>query len=263
MAAPHLSLEGVKVIRSGRTILDISRLDIPPGQFVNLIGANGAGKTTLLKVLCGLLRPQSGVVTFGEVELTAMNGWKKSNLRKQIGYIPQAEQYNMQLPFTVREIVSMGRTSVKPLCVPLSASDYQMTDEWIARLGLSPQKHQTFRSLSGGEQQKVLIARAMVQNPRILMLDEPTSNLDLNWKSQIIEVVTRLHRQMNLTILMISHEINALSPSAERTLLLDAGRILADGKTTDVFASQAVQRIYQCRIKQLTLEGKPYFICQN
>lgn len=259
-SAACFALDGVKVIRSGRTILDVDQLDVPSGQFVNLVGTNGAGKTTLLKVLCGLLKPRCGVVMFGDVRMTSLNSWKKSNLRKQIGYIPQAEEYNMQLPFTLREIVSMGRTSVKPLCMPLNRADYRQTDKWIERLGLSAQRNQTFRSLSGGEQQKVLIARAMVQNPRVLMLDEPTSNLDLNWKSQIIDIVTGLHAEMNLTVFMISHEINALSPSAERTILLDRGRILADGNTHDIFTSDIMQQIYQCRIKTLMVEDRAYFI---
>ena len=161
-------LSDINVSRSGKNILDIKRLQIQSGQFINIIGTNGAGKTTLLKLLCGLLKPTNGTVIFNQTPINTLNSWQKSNLRKRIGYIPQATEYNSELPFTTREIVAMGRTSIKPLMSRLNQSDYEQVDLWIERLGLNNQSNQTFRSLSGGEQQKVLIARAMVQNPLVL-----------------------------------------------------------------------------------------------
>lgn len=244
MAGVSLDVSGIKVVRSSRTILDIQRLQIPAGQFVHIIGTNGAGKTTLMKILCGLLAPDAGQVHFGPTCLTALNPWSKSNLRRHIGYIPQSAEYNSHLPFTVREVAAMGRSSVKPLLTRLNRSDYAIVDQWLQAVGLADQSRQTFNSLSGGEQQKVLIARAMAQQPSVLMLDEPTSNLDINWKLQIIALIRRLTAELNLTTVMISHDIQSLLRKEDRTVLLHAGRVAIDGLAQMVFESSLVRDIY-------------------
>lgn len=256
-------LSDINVSRSGKTILDIKHLQIQSGQFINIIGTNGAGKTTLLKILCGLLNPSKGTVIFNQTPINTLNPWQKSNLRKRIGYIPQATEYNSELPFTAREIVAMGRTSVKPLMSRLNRSDYERVDLWIERLGLNDQSNQTFRSLSGGEKQKVLIARAMVQEPLLLMLDEPTSNLDFNWKLKISRIVQELHCQLNLTVLMVSHEVTSIPVNAKRTILLHKGNILADGDSEQVLTSEIIQQVYECKINIFETEGNKYIFSQE
>lgn len=260
MSGVSLQITDVQVIRSGKTILNIDNLSITAGQFINIIGTNGAGKTTLLKVLCGLLKPTHGSVVFDKIPMLSLTSWQRSNLRKQIGYIPQSAEYNPELPFTVREVAAMGRTSVKSLLTNLSRIDYDHVDRWLDKVGLGNQKNQTFSSLSGGERQKVLIARAMVQNPRVLMLDEPTSNLDFHWKLKISSIVQELQSQMNLTVLMISHEIASIPLEANRTILLDKGGIIADGSSEEVLTSNTIQSIYQCGITIFKDEDKKYIV---
>lgn len=260
MSGSFLSLSGIEVRRGGRTILNIDNLQIRPGTFVGIIGTNGAGKTTLLKVCCGLINPSRGTIKFDGADLANLSAWKKSNLRKHIGYIPQAADYNWQLPFTLREVVTMGRTSVKPLLMRLNKEDYEAVDGWIDKLGLANRRNQTFRSLSGGEQQKTLIARAMAQDPEILMFDEPCSNLDFNWKYQITEFIDQLYRQANITILMVSHEISVLPPGCSRIVLLHEGNVLADGDVEEVFESEELERAYQCRIKTVDISGRRYAV---
>jgi len=181
-------------------------------------------------------------------------------LRKQIGYIPQAAEYNAELPFTLRELVAMGRTSVRGLLKRLGKSDYDIVDGWIERLGLAQKSGQTFRSLSGGEQQKGLIARAMSQDPELLVLDEPCSNLDFNWKYQITELIEALHRQTGLTVLMVSHETSLLPSSCKRVALLHEGRLLADGDAETVLESDVVDRAYECRSESLKIAGRRYTV---
>jgi len=246
-AGASISLSDVAITRSRRRILDIDRLEIDAGQLINLIGPNGAGKTTLLNVCCGLMRPDTGVVRFDGVALNTLSAWSKSRLRKRIGYIPQRADYNAELPFTVREVAVMGRTARKPLGMPLSRADFAVTDHWLETLGIADRRGQTFRSLSGGQQQKVLIARAMAQEPHLLILDEPVASLDVNWKFQIIDLITRLHHQLRLTVILVSHEIQSLPPNADRTILLDAGRIVADGPTPDTLTSPASNPSPFCR----------------
>lgn len=263
MAGICSTLSNIKVKRCGRTILNITNLQIPSGQFVGIIGTNGAGKTTLLKVCCGLIRPNEGTVKFDDTDLGTLSAWSKSNLRKRIGYIPQATEYNAELPFTLREVVGMGRVSVKPLLSRLTKEDYRHIDYWIDRLGLTGRRSQTFRSLSGGEQQKVLIARAMSQEPAVLMLDEPCSNLDFNWRHQITSIIEELHQQTHITILMVSHETNLLPPSCGRIVLLHEGAVLADGAAEEVFASDALEKAYQCRIETVDIGGRKYTISKG
>jgi ABC-type cobalamin/Fe3+-siderophores transport system ATPase subunit len=261
-AGATISLSGVAVRRAGRCILEIEQLTVACGQFINLIGTNGAGKTTLLNVCCGLTRPDAGVVTFDGARLNALSAWAKSRLRKRIGYIPQRADYNAELPFTVREVAVMGRTARKPLGIPLNRGDFDLTEKWLQTLGIADRRNQTFRSLSGGEQQKVLIARAMAQEPELLILDEPVASLDLNWKFQIIDLVTQLHRQLRLTVILVSHEIQSLPLTADRTILLHNGRIAADGPTRQTLTSSALAEVYQTRVAVVETDTRPYVYCR-
>ncbi len=259
-----LELRNVSVVRSGRDILNVADIVIERGQFVNLIGTNGAGKTTLLKTVCGLIKPASGVVRLDGIDINKLSPWQKTNIRKRIGYIPQSAGYNGQLPFTVREVVAMGCAGSKPLTSRLNRNDYERIDLWIEELELSRQSGQTFGSLSGGEQQKVLIARAMVQNPSILLLDEPTSSLDFNWKYRIINIVQELRRRLELTVLLISHEINSIPLDADSTILLHQGRVAASGETQAVLTSPVIKEIYNCRIDIVDTDfGRTIVCCQD
>ncbi len=260
MTGGCLSLSDVEVRRSGRAILNAQDLQIRRGEFLGIIGTNGAGKTTLLKVCCGLIRPNRGTVKLDERDLAEVSGRSKANLRKHIGYIPQAAEYNAELPFTLWEVVAMGRTSVKSLLSRMNTVDYEIIDSWIKKLGLSERRTQTFRSLSGGEQQKALIARAMAQDPEILMLDEPCSNLDFNWKHQITEIIEQLHRETKVTVVMVSHETSLLPSGCRRIVLLHEGEVLADGDVEEVFESDALEKAYQCRIETLRIAGRRYTI---
>ena len=260
MIAGNLTLTNILVRRTGRVILNIDNLKINAGDFVGIIGTNGAGKTTLLRLCCGLLKPNRGLIKMDDKDLTQLSIWNKSNLRKHIGYIPQSAEYNPDLPFTLREVVAMGRTSTKPLFTNLSKDDYDVIDSWIDKLGLADLRNQTFRSLSGGEQQKALIARAMTQSPRILMLDEPCSNLDFNWKYQITEIIEQLYSMTKVTVLMVSHETSLLPACCQRAILLDKGNLIEDGDIDEILKSQVFEQAYNCEIETLNIDGRKYTI---
>lgn len=254
------NVQGLKFIRARKTILDIDSLSIDQGRFVNIIGTNGAGKTTLLKLLCALIKPTIGNIEFDDQPIFALSPWKRTNIRKLIGYIPQAAEYNTHLPFTVKEVAAMGRASVTPLLKQLNKDDYNIVDQWLERLDLTRLKDQTFRSLSGGERQKVLIARAMVQNPKVLMLDEPTSNLDFHWKKKITQLVRTLQQQMNLTVIMVSHDISSITLDDSRTILLDNGKIIEDAPSRQLLTSETIERVYHCRIKILNSGSQEHIV---
>ena len=260
MKAASLKISQVQVNAGGREILDIGELNIGAGEFVAITGTNGAGKSTLMKVCCGLIKPNRGSVVFNDIDVYRVTGWERSNLRKHIGYIPQAAEYNPELPFTVSEVVAMGPTAWRPLLRRLKSDDYEAIDYWIEQVGLSDRKKQTFRSLSGGQQQKVLIARAMATEPGILMFDEPCSNLDFNWKYQITEMIDRLYQANKMTVLMVCHEINLLPQSCNRIVLVHEGKVAADGEKEQVINSQAIRDAYQCEMETVKIGGRDYII---
>lgn len=260
MTAGAIALSGVRVGHGGRTVLQIESLEIPAGDFVGIVGPNGAGKTTLLKLCAGLVKPNGGMVRLDGLDLTHLGGWRKCRLRQRIGYIPQVAEYNAELPFTLREVVAMGRTSVRPLLTRLNAEDYRIVERWIDAVGLHDRRDQTFRSLSGGEQQKALIARAMAQTPRILMLDEACANLDFDWKHQISEMVESLYRQTQITVLMVSHETSVLPRACQRLVLLAQGRILADGGTNEVLSQERLREAYRANLRVAELAGRKYIV---
>ncbi len=260
MTAGSLFLSGVRVCRGGRTILQVDNLEIPAGDFVGIVGPNGAGKTTLLKLCSGLVKPDAGVVRLAGSDLTRLSGWRQCHLRRQIGYIPQVTEYDAELPFTLREVVAMGRTSVRPLLTRLRAEDYRIVDRWIDAVGLHDRRDQTFRSLSGGEQQKALVARAMAQTPRILMLDEACANLDFDAKYQVSEIVESLYRQTQVTVLMVSHETSILPRVCRRVVLLSQGHVRADGGMEQVLSPDGLRQVYREGLRVEEIAGRKYIV---
>ncbi|MEJ5259710.1 MAG: ATP-binding cassette domain-containing protein [Anaerohalosphaeraceae bacterium] len=229
--AISISLSDIQVRRGGRTILSVEQLTIPAGGFTVLAGHNGAGKTTLLKVCCGLIRPTRGIVRLNGQEI--FRGWKGrfGPYRNPIGYVPQQTETNAHLPFTVQEVVSMGLPG--RLFGRQTAQDRQTVLQRLDEMGLAEQSGQTFRSLSGGQQQKVLIARAMAANPRLLLLDEPGTYLDPFWKKQLGEILQRLHSTYSLTIVMISHDWDWIPECCRQVVLLECGRVRFAGSRQD------------------------------
>lgn len=224
----HLTFSDITVHAHRKTILEIDRLSIEQNQFVCLIGPNGAGKTTLLKLICNLQKPNSGTIN--------IKG------KRKIGYVPQRADYNSSLPLTVREVGVMGRAAAMPIFASVKRSDYDISNHWLDMLGLGNKINQTFRSLSGGEQQKTLVASAMAAEPKILLLDEPTANLDFIWKKQLIDILDFVYEKNPVTIIMVSHEISLLPKNSSRFIFLDKGRIIADETSVDKSCEYILQK---------------------
>lgn len=263
MTETCIKVENICIKRSSRTILTIPDLSINKSEFVSVLGTNGAGKTTLLKLLCGLIKPDSGEIELEGVKLSSVSQWKKTNLRKRIGYIPQQAEYNAQLPFTLREIVSMGRTGARGLFAAESREGKELIDYWTGKLGLEDLRTQPFNTLSGGEQQKALLARVMVQQPDILMLDEPCGNLDFHWKQQLTDIIEGLHRETGITVILVSHETNLVPPGCERIVIISDGKIIADGGSRQIFDSDALERAYGCPIEVINAAGRKFAVTHS
>jgi len=228
-----LRAENISFSYGGDRILENISLDIRQEEFVGIAILNGAGKTTHLKVLVGLLRPDTGAISFschrGECE-------GKTPCRPCIGYVPQqAALRQQQFPVTVREVVAMGTYGQSGLFSPPTKRDLAAIDTRIAEAGLSRVSRELFSDLSGGQQQRVLIARALVGNPHILALDEPTNGIDAKSKEEFYALLSHLHSTHRLTVLLILHDLTELSRTMERIIFLHH-RILYDGPTESLGA---------------------------
>ena len=202
-------------------------LEIPAGQFVAIAGPNGGGKTTLLRLIVGLSRPQDGTVrVFGEPVGAAAR-------RGLVAYLPQRAQLGIEAPATVREVVSAGRVSRRHLLGPLTADDRRAVESAIARVGLTEQADEPIATLSGGQQQRAFIAKAITAEPRLLILDEPTAGVDADAQDALAALLARLHGELRVTVLYVSHEFGAVEHVAERLLLVRGG-IAFDGSPADL-----------------------------
>lgn len=210
----HVRLENVPVL------LGVN-IEAKPYEFISVVGANGAGKTTLLKVINGTLRPYKGKVTILGYDL--LQSRHADSLRKDIGVVPQRANSN-RFPIRVEEAVLMGRYGKIGLMRRPKETDWQKAYEAIKAVGMDQFSKKLVHELSGGEQQKVALARAIAQEPFILLLDEPTTYLDSASQSEIMETIYSIHHQRGLTTLMVSHDSHWVQHYSDKVYLLKDGR---------------------------------------
>jgi len=206
MAEIAVNLEGVWVSYNGATILEEVNLAIEVGRYVGILGPNGAGKSTLLKVILGLIRPTRGEVrVFGETPA-------KLRLRGHgAGYLPQHPLSNPRFPVTVLDVVLMARYGRLGLFRRPRGEDLDLARRRLEDLGIAHLANRLIGDLSGGEQQRVFIARALCAEPRLLVLDEPTVSLDVCVQDEIFELINTLKEKLNLTVLIVSHDIGSVA----------------------------------------------------
>jgi iron complex transport system ATP-binding protein len=244
MNKPAIDIENLRITAGKRIILDLPRLVVESNEVFTVIGPNGAGKSTLLKSCLGLIRPSGGKIEVLGEAVHTLRGATLSHLRRRIGYVAQEQADRCEMPLTVREVVAIGRTGIAGLFRPLKGKDWWLVDEWIERLGLGTLARQAFSDLSGGEQRKTLIARAMVQQPELLILDEPTAHLDLGWREQIVDTLGSLYEQTHITVLLVCHEMEVIPPCGQRMALLEDGHLAACGQASEILTDQRVAALY-------------------
>jgi iron complex transport system ATP-binding protein len=256
MADEAVAIEGVEVVAGGRVILSLPHFVVPAGAVIGIVGPNGAGKTTLLKLCMGFVRPRTGQARVLGRPVAGGSRTDLVKLRRRLGYVPQHLPAAGEMPLTIREVVVIGRTGVAGLFRPLSRADWETVDSWIDQLGLARVAGQRYADASGGEQRKALIARAMVQQPEILMLDEPTANLDLGWREHMVATMNELFTSAGRTILLVCHEPEVLPPCCRQVVFLDAGRVIASGTPEEVLTTDRVGRLYGESLAMLHGSGR-------
>jgi zinc transport system ATP-binding protein len=213
--------------RSGQRVLEDISLRIDEGEFVAVAGPNGGGKTTLVRVLLGLERPTAGTaLLFGETA-------QRFSRRRTLGYLAQRSELGGDAPATVREIVSAGRLAAGGLIGPMRRRDRELAAEAISRVGLDSVADLPVRTLSGGMQQRAFIAKALAGEPALLVLDEPTTGVDAESQESLAALLDRLHSDLGVTILYVSHEFGAVERFVQR-LVLVRRTIVFDGPPSEL-----------------------------
>ena len=233
-------LEGVSRSSKGRLLLDGISLTVKTGELVGIIGPNGAGKTTLLSIMAGLLEPSSGRVYLNQVPLSALC---RRQIAQQVAFVPQATTVS-DFRFSAREIVLMGRYPHRDRFAGETLEDHAIATEAMHHTRVTPFADRSVTELSGGERQRVTVAQALAQQPRLLLLDEPTASLDLSHQLHVLQLVQQRVGKDRLTAVITIHDLGLASRFCDRIVLLDHGRIVADGPPAAVLTPDRLATVF-------------------
>ncbi|MGY1710705.1 ABC transporter ATP-binding protein [Geodermatophilus sp. SYSU D00758] len=243
MSGARLEVVGLSADHGRTRVLDDVRLTVEPGGWTAVIGPNGSGKTTLLRAVLGLHRHA------GEVRVDGLPAAGLGRRGRALVLAYAAQQPVLPEGVTTRDYVGLGRTPHRGLLAAPRARDAAVVGDVMARLGLTDLADRLLGTLSGGEQQRAVLARALAQQPRVLLLDEPTAALDLGHAQQVLDLVDRLRRQDGLTVLSTLHDLSLAGQYAGRLALLAAGRVVAEGPPAQVLTDAALAAHYGARAR--------------
>lgn len=238
-----IDLKNISTIYEGEKIPVIKDINIQvkSGEFISIIGPNGAGKTTLLETINGILDYKQGTGLVLEKKIHKNKIW----IRKQTGYVIQNFEMDPRAPFLCKDIVMSGRTGKIGLFRFTSKKDWEKVWQSMSMVGMIDFAKRPIGKLSGGEFQKILLARVIAQEPKILLLDEPLSNLDLSSRKQMEILLNRIHEKQGITILMISHDLSSIPSNCNRVIVLDRGQIIMDDKKEKIVHSETIDKIFK------------------
>jgi ABC-type Mn2+/Zn2+ transport system ATPase subunit len=223
-------------------------LKVRRGEFIGIVGPNGAGKTTLLTIVNGMGKLLHGQVCVLGHMLTPGNG---HGLRKKVGYVAQAQSIDPRMPMDVREVAMIGRYGRLGLFQRPGRHDWEIVDTALELVGMSHLARRPIGHLSGGEQQRVAIARCLAQEPEIFLLDEPTASLDWKAKTDILELVKQIHDVRGLTTLIVTHDLSALPVACDRVVLMKEGLIWEEGRPRELLTDDKLGALYNIPVSEV------------
>lgn len=255
---PIITLNRVRFsYEPGKIILNDLSMDILPGTITAILGPNGTGKTTLLHTMLGLLKAQDGQIIIANQPIEAFT---RRELSKMIGLVPQSEF--VPFNFSVNEYVLLGRTPQLGFLDMPGQDDLQEVERVIRELDLVSLRDRPVNELSGGEQQMVILARALVQNPQVLLLDEPTSHLDLGNKSRLLDILQHLAAQ-GVTVVFTTHDPDAAAMIAQNVILIKSGQVLDSGPLVRVLTGEKLSLTYGTTVEVRNIDGRLVTILGN
>ena len=230
----------IKMEIGNNQILKGVSIDSKNREFIGIIGPNGSGKSTLLKCIYRILKPNNGCIMLGEEDISKMSVKESA---KKLAVVAQHNYYNFD--FSVGEVVLMGRSPHKKSLEPDNSEDYDIVNESLEKVGMLGFKNRSFSTLSGGEQQRVILARALAQQTPCLILDEPTNHLDINYQLSLLNIV----KSLNLTIISAIHDLNIASMYCDRLFVMKNGRIVGMGTPQEVLTKEFIKEIYDIDVE--------------
>ena len=254
---PALKVSGLNFsYGAGPLIKDLS-FELRPGDFMCVLGPNGSGKSTLLKLLTGFIKAASGSVKLGGEEAGSI---KPERLARLAAYV--ASETSTPYDFSARETVLLGRTARAGFWRGYSSEDGAAAALALEETGITALADRSINTLSTGERQLVFIAQALAQEAKLLLLDEPTSHLDIGHEAQIMDLLKRLNRDKSLTIVMVLHDLNLASEYCSRIILLDRGGVFQDGTAEEILTYQNIESVYKTTVivNKNPLTGKPFVV---
>lgn len=231
----QLSTKDIEVAFGSIKILDHISIDIKQQEFIGIIGPNGSGKSTFLKCLYRVLKPTNGTIFWDNEPLEKLSNKQTA---KKAAVVAQHNYYNFE--FSVQEVVFMGRSPHKHRMERDNAEDYRIVREALSTVGMSEFSERNFSTLSGGEQQRVILARALAQQTPYLILDEPTNHLDINYQLQLLDIV----KSQNITVIAAIHDLNIAAMYCNRLIVLQNGKIVKTGTPKEVLTKEIIKEIY-------------------
>ena len=240
----------------GLVLHDIN-LSLEAGEMVGLLGPNGSGKTTLLKLASGILKPKQGEIKLGGSNLNQLS---RKSIARSVAVVPQ--QFHMPFAFTTSEVVMLGRIPFIKALTGETAADRQAVAAAVELVGITELTQRRFDELSGGERQKITLAMALAQQPKLLLLDEPTVHLDISHQVDTLELVRSLNVEQGLTVIAAMHDLNLASLYFDRLILLKEGRISAEGTPAQVLTEDIIREVFSAsvRVEPHPATGVPHIV---
>lgn len=253
MSQKIVELSNITVKYGKKVALYNIDLEVFEGEFVGVIGPNGSGKTTLLKLILGLLKPTSG-----KISVFGRKGRLRGRVRNKIGYIPQNPEIDYYFPIKVIDVVMMGRFAKLGFFKNPTKEDKKIAIESLEKVGMLEYVNTPFGHLSAGQQQRVSIARVLAQQPQMLLLDEPTANIDMGTQNLIINLIDEIHQTDQITIFYVAHEINLLTKYLDKIVCLNQS-VYKIGHPKEVLNEQLLSDLYKTKVKMLPYNNEYYF----
>jgi len=240
----------------GLVLHDIN-LSLRAGEMVGLLGPNGSGKTTLLKLASGILKPKQGEIKLGGSNLSQLS---RKSIARSVAVVPQ--QFHMPFAFTTSEVVMLGRIPFIKALTGETAADRQAVAAAVELVGITELTQRRFDELSGGERQKITLAMALAQQPKLLLLDEPTVHLDISHQVDTLELVRSLNVEQGLTVIAAMHDLNLASLYFDRLILLKEGRISAEGTPAQILTEDTIREVFSAsvRVEPHPATGVPHIV---
>lgn len=238
-----LDICGVSLNFESLRVLDGLSFTVNEGDFLTILGPNGSGKSTLLKLLAKTLAPTGGAIYFAGEDLKNLSS---SCLAKHRAVVPQQTAVNF--PFTVHEVVMMGRAPHLKRFQTENRKDYEIVREAMMAVKVWDLRERLVTELSGGELQRVIIARALAQQPKVILLDEPTAHLDISFQVELLELLTFLNKEKKITVIIVLHDLNLAAQYSQKVLILHRGKIFAMGTPEEVITAENIKKVYDTRV---------------